>query len=137
MPAVRAAFPPDHPDYHDMPDPEHPEHELDELIAGRLLGPLLRCSALAVGEGGDVVGAILVNSRPGDPPLDGPWIADVFRDPRVRGVGTALLRRAVAVAARDRLPAIGLAVTHSNTARALYEAHGFSDVLELLTVEIP
>jgi hypothetical protein len=137
VPALLAAFPPDHPDHGDMRDPAHPEDELEELISGRLLGPLLRCSALAVGEGGDVVGAILVNGRPGEPPLDGPWIAEVFRHPGARGVGGALLKRAPALATRDRLPAVGLAVTHSNPAMAPYAAHGFVDVLSALSVEVP
>jgi GNAT superfamily N-acetyltransferase len=135
-PALIAAFPPDHPDYADMPSPEHPEAELEELMSGRLLGPLLRCSALAVGEGGDVVGAILVNGTPGDPPFHGPWVSDIFRRPDVPGVGGALLKRALAVATRDRLPAVGLAVTHTNPAMALYAALGFDDLLDVLNVEV-
>jgi hypothetical protein len=136
VPALLAAFPPDHPDYTDIRSPEHPEDELDELMSGDLLGPLLRCSALAVGEGGEVVGAILVNGKPGEPPFDGPWISDVFRRPDVPGVGGSLLRRALAVATRDRLPAVGLAVTHTNPAMALYAALSFDDVLDALSVEI-
>ena len=135
-PALIAAFPPDHPDHAHIPSPEHPEGELEELMSGRLLGPLLRCSALAVGEGGDVVGAILVNGNSGEPPVDGPWISNVFRRPEVPGVGGSLLRRALAVATRDRLPAMGLAVTHTNPAMALYAALGFDDVLDVLNVEI-
>jgi hypothetical protein len=137
VPALRAAFTPDHPDYADMRDPEHPEEELDELISGRLLGPLLRSSALAVGESGDVLGAIVVTNSPGAPPFGGPWIADVFRDPSARGVGGALFRRALAVATRDGLPALGLAVTHANSARPLYAAHGFTDVWNGLNVDVP
>lgn len=135
-PAVIAAFPPEHPDYADIPSPEHPEVELEELMSGRLLGPLLRCSALAVGEDGEVVGAILVNGKPGEPPLDGPWISDVFRRPGARGVGGALIRRALAIATRDGLPALGLAVTHSNPAVGLYAALGFADVLRVLNVDV-
>jgi GNAT superfamily N-acetyltransferase len=135
-PALLAAFPPEHPDYGDIRDPEHPEAELDELMSGNVLGPLLRCSALAVGEDGDVVGAILVNGKPGEPPFDGPWIADVFRRPDAPGVGGALLKRALAVATRDRLPAVGLAVTHTNPAMKVYAALGFEDVLEVRVVEI-
>jgi GNAT superfamily N-acetyltransferase len=135
-PALLAAFPPDHPDYGDIREPEHPEVELEELMSGSLLGPLLRCSALAVGEDGAVVGAILVNGKPGDPPYDGPWISDVFRHPEVPGVGGALLRRALAIATRDRLSAVSLAVTHANPAMAVYAALGFEDVLNVLNVEV-
>ena len=136
VPALMAAFPPEHPDHADIRSPEHPEEELEELMSGCLLGPLLRCSVLAVGEGGDVVGAILVNGKPGEPPFDGPWISDVFRRPDVPGVGGSLLRRALAVATRDRLPAVGLAVTHTNPAMSLYAALGFDEVLDVLNVEI-
>lgn len=65
-------------------------------------------------EGGAVVGAALVNRTDGEPPYGGPWIAQVFREPGARGVGGALLRRALAIATRDGLPALGLAVTHGN-----------------------
>jgi len=135
-PAFSAAFPPDHPDYDDIRAPEHPEDELEELMSGRLMGPLLACSALAVGEGGDVVGAILVNGQAGEPPLRGPWISDVFRRPDAPGVGGALLKRALAVATRDRLPAVGLAVTHANPARATYAALGFTELANVLSVEV-
>jgi len=55
-------------------------------------------------EGGAVVGAALVNRTDGEPPYGGPWIAQVFREPGARGVGGALLRRALAIATRDGLP---------------------------------
>jgi hypothetical protein len=130
-----AAFPPGHPDHGELP--ERPDRELDDLMSGRIMGPLLRCSALAVGEGGAVIGAILVNGQPGDPPFGGPWISNVFRRPEARGVGGALLERALALATRDRLPAVGLAVTHANPARSLYAAYGFLDALEAFNVAVP
>jgi len=135
-PALLAAFPPDHPDYGEMRAPDHPEVELEELMSGRVMGPLLRCSALAVGEGGEVVGAILVNGKPGEPPFDGPWISDVFRHPVVPGVGGPLLKRALAVATHDRLPALSLAVTHTNPAIAIYAALGFDDLLNVLNIDV-
>jgi hypothetical protein len=92
---------------------------------------------MAVGEGGDVVGAILVNGQAGDPPLAGPWISNIFRRPDVPGVGGALLKRCLALATRDRLPAVGLAVTHANPAREWDEAYGFADALEIFNVEVP
>jgi hypothetical protein len=136
--AAFAAYPRDHLDYGDIPTPERPEIELEEIISGRLLGPLLRCSGLAVGEDAAVEGAILVNATPGDPPFHGPWVSQLFRHPGApRGTGAALLRRAVALAGRDGLPAIGLAVTHGNPAMGVYAAHGFADVSESLTVDLP
>jgi hypothetical protein len=134
-PAYGAAFPPGHPDHVEMP--ENPDRELDDLMSGRILGPLLRCSLLAVGEGGKVVGVVLVNGQPGDPPLGGPWISNIFRRPDAPGVGGALLKRCLALATRDRLAAVGLAVTHANPARARYEAYGFADVLEVFNVQVP
>jgi GNAT superfamily N-acetyltransferase len=134
--ACRAAYPREHPDYDDIPAPERPEVELAEIMSGRLMGPLLRCSGLAVGEDGSVLGAVLVNDTGGEPPTGGPWISQLFRRPDARGIGGALLRRALAVATRDGLPALGLAVTHGNTALHAYEAAGFTEVLNSLTVEV-
>jgi ribosomal protein S18 acetylase RimI-like enzyme len=137
-PACHAAYPRDHPDFDQIPDPEEPEIELGEIMSGRLMGPLLRCSGLAVGADGAVAGAILVNGTAGEPPFGGPWVSQLFRHPDARGgVGTALIRRALALAARDGLPAIGLAVTHGNPALGLYTAHGFADVWQSLTVDLP
>ena len=135
-PACLAAYPREHPDFDEIPTPEQPEIELDEIISGRMMGPLLRCSALAVGEDGAVLGAVLVNGTPGEPPTGGPWISQLYRHPGAPGTGGPLLRRALALATRDGLPAVGLAVTHGNPARAVYEAHGFAEVLDSLTVEL-
>jgi hypothetical protein len=134
--ACAAAYPPDHPDHGDIPDPDRPEVELEEILSGRLLGPLLRCSGLVVRDDGTVAGAILVSAQPGDPPLSGPWIGQVFRHPDAAGTGGPLLRRALALATRDGLPAVGLAVTHTNPARAVYAALGFTEVLEAFSVEV-
>jgi GNAT superfamily N-acetyltransferase len=135
-PASLAAYPREHPDFDHIATPDHPEVELEEIISGRMVGPLLRCSGLAVGEGGDVLGAVLINETEGEPPFGGPWVVQLFRHPGARGLGTALLRRALALATSDRLPAIGPAVTHGNPAIGLYEAHGFAEVLNSLTVEL-
>jgi GNAT superfamily N-acetyltransferase len=134
--ACAAAYPADHPDFAQIPHPEQPEIELEAIMSGRLMGPLLRCSGLALGEDGDVVGAILVTATPREPPFGGPWIAQLFRAPGARGTGTALLRRALAIAARDGLPAVGLAVTHGNPAARLYAEHDFMEQLDSLSVEL-
>jgi GNAT superfamily N-acetyltransferase len=136
-PACAAAYPPDHPDFAHMPRPERPEISLEALLSGQEMGPLLRASGLAVDAEGAVVGAILVCATGGEPPLGGPWVAQIFRDPHARGAGGALLRRALGIAGRDGLPALGLAVTHGNRARSLYAAHGFTEVLRSITVEVP
>jgi hypothetical protein len=131
-PACHAAYPREHPDYSD----EAPEVELEEIMSGRLMGPLLRCSGLAVGEDGTVLGAVLITGTSGAPPTGGPWIAQLFRRPDVPGLGGPLLRRALALATRDGLPAVGLAVTHGNPALGLYEAHGFAEVLDSLSIAL-
>ena len=135
-PAARAAYPPDHADYPEIANPDRPELELEEIMSGRLLGPLLRCSGLAVGEEGAVLGAVLVNGSGGEPPFGGPWISQVFRRPDAPGIGGPLLRRSLAIATRDGLPAVGLAVTHGNPARQVYAALGFADRLESLNVQL-
>jgi GNAT superfamily N-acetyltransferase len=136
-PACEAAYPPGHPDFGQIPDPHHHEVELEELLSGRLVGPLLRCSTLVVRADGSVAGAILVNASPGDPPLAGPWISQVFRHPDAAGIGGPLLRRALALAARDGLPALSLAVTHANPARAVYDRLGFREAIEAYSVAFP
>ena len=73
-----------------MPRPERPEISLEALLSGQEMGPLLRASGLAVDAEGAVVGAILVCATGGEPPLGGPWVAQIFRDPRARGAGGAL-----------------------------------------------
>jgi ribosomal protein S18 acetylase RimI-like enzyme len=90
---------------------------------------------LAVGEDGAVVGALLVGTiEGGDPPAYGPWVLDLWRDPGHRGVGRALLARALSLADYDTL---GLIVTEGNTpARRLYEALDFTLVSSAIVVQI-
>ena len=96
-------------------------------------GPLLAGSGIAVA-GGDVVGAIIIGALPGDPPLNGPWLIDVFRDPAWPGVGRALLTLALALADYESL---GLIVTEGNDpARRLYESLGFELVQSSLVVQL-
>jgi ribosomal protein S18 acetylase RimI-like enzyme len=128
-----AAYPPAHPDFGDAPD-DH-EAELDSLIYGGLYGPLLAGSGLAATEDGAVVGAIILGTiEGGEPPLYGPWVIDVFRRPGQRGVGRALLARALALAEVETL---GLIVTEGNdAARRLYEALGFDHLSSAIVVQI-
>jgi ribosomal protein S18 acetylase RimI-like enzyme len=122
--AYEAAFPPAHPD---RSEPVLPY--LEQTIA---MG-LLDASGVAV-DGDAVVGAILVSElHEVGPPLGGPWVMEVFRDPRYPGVGRALLERALA---RVEGPALGLTVTEGNPARRLYERLGFRRVLTAFTVQL-
>jgi ribosomal protein S18 acetylase RimI-like enzyme len=129
----RAAYPPSHPDFGDVPEDDGAE--LEALIHGEMYGPLLAGSGLAVTDDGAVVGAIILGTiTGGDPPLYGPWVIDVFRQPGRRGVGRALLARALALATVDTL---GLIVTEGNdAARRLYEALDFERLSSAIVVQI-
>jgi len=127
-----AAYPADHPDREFVPE-DH-EAELQALVYGGQFGPLLRGSGLAIAADGSVVGAIILGTIPGDPPRNGPWVIDLFRAPGYRGVGRALVRRALALATVDTL---GLIVTEGNdAARRLYEDLGFRLVSSALVVQL-
>jgi GNAT superfamily N-acetyltransferase len=128
MDAYRAAYPPGHVDH--RPDPQG---FIESDLAGREYGPLLRGSGLAVDAGGAVVGALLLGTLPGEPPLFGPWVIELFRHPAHRGIGRALLERGLALADG---PALGLMVTEGNPARSLYETLGFRLVHTALVVQI-
>jgi ribosomal protein S18 acetylase RimI-like enzyme len=132
VPARLAAYPPGHPDTADMPDDN--EAELHAWIHDGTFGPLLPGSGLAVTDAGDVAGAVILGEVPGEPPRGGPWVIDVFRDPRHRGVGRALLTRALALVPGDTL---GLIVTEGNdAARRTYGALGFDLVISSLVVQL-
>ena len=129
--AYRAAYPPGHIDHRDE-SVERSRADLQGYIEGTEFGPLLRGSGLAVARDA-VVGAILLGTLPGDPPVNGPWVIELFRHPDHRGAGRALLERALAIADG---PALGLVVTEGNPARRLYERLGFRLVHTALVVQI-
>lgn len=116
-PALTAAYPPGHPDH--QADPITP---LAGLYDGSLMGPLSECSTV-LADGDRIVAAALVNETE----ADGPWLSDIFRDPgpRYSGLGATLLRIVIARATSAGLPTLGLAVTDTNPARAVYERLGF------------
>lgn len=138
LPSWRAAFPPDHPDHFDGDDPLAIAF-LRRLIDGSELGPLHRSTTLLADEAGTPVAGIMVNIRSQDPPLGGPWIADIWRDPTLRGtgVGALLIDHAKRLLAEDGYACLGLAVTAGNPARATYQAQGFRTVTESQTVLVP
>jgi GNAT superfamily N-acetyltransferase len=130
--AYRAAFPPGHVDHRGEP-PEQSLAELESHLSGRAFGPLLAGSGLAIAPDDAVAGAILLGTLPGEPPLNGPWLIEVFRHPRHRGVGRALVERALAL---TDAPVLGLIVSEGNPARRLYEDLGFRLVSTRLVVQL-
>jgi ribosomal protein S18 acetylase RimI-like enzyme len=138
LPSWRAAFPPDHPDHFDGDDPLAIAF-LRRLIDGSELGPLHRSTTVLLDGSGTPVAGIMVNIRSQDPPLGGAWIADIWRDPALRGtgVGAMLISHAKRLLVEDGHACLGLAVTAGNPARATYHAQGFRTVTESQTVLLP
>jgi predicted N-acetyltransferase YhbS len=87
---------------------------------------------------GRAIGAVLVTAADGEPPLGGPWLAQLFRDPdpAYAGTGRGLLQAALARLAAAELPALSLAVTDGNPAMHLYEALGFELALSSFSVDL-
>jgi ribosomal protein S18 acetylase RimI-like enzyme len=100
---------------------------MQQLLDGQIVGPLLPDASGLVVDEDRVVAFLLVNRMPGDPPFGGPWLSDVARDPdpAYRGLGSVLVRRALAVLAAAGETTFGLAVSEGNPARGLYESLGF------------
>jgi ribosomal protein S18 acetylase RimI-like enzyme len=137
LPSWRAAFPADHPDHFDGDDRSSIAF-LMRLVDGSELGPLHRSTTLLVRRNRPVAG-IVVNVRPQEPPRGGAWIADLWRDPSLRGsgVGPLLIRHAKRLLREDGHHSLTLAVSAGNPARATYAAEGFRAVLESHTVLLP
>jgi GNAT superfamily N-acetyltransferase len=133
-----AAYPPEHPDWTYGAPPADPQADLADILAGRTVGPVLACSRLAVDAAGAVAGALIVTEAEGEPPVGGPWVAELFRrpGPELRGTGRALLEAGLAEAGAAGLPTLGLAVTEGNPAERLYAALGFERVLTTLVVVV-
>ncbi|MFB7718522.1 GNAT family N-acetyltransferase [Nocardia sp. NPDC056100] len=131
--ALIAAYPPDHPDHDD-----NVLQALDGLYDGTLIGPLLSCSIVAW-DGHRALAAVLVQDYDGEPPLAGPWISEVFRQPgpAYAGLGTLLLRCAISRASSAGLGTLGLAVTETNPAQAVYERLGFTRTATWTNLEFP
>jgi GNAT superfamily N-acetyltransferase len=132
IPAHRAAYRPGHPDY----EVARGSDPIARLLRGELVGPLLDASRMALVDG-RIVGAAILNDFPGGPPYAGPWLSELFRDPAVPGIGRELLRGALAAAAADGLPALGLAVSGGNPAGDVYLQEGFRTVREDISVTLP
>jgi GNAT superfamily N-acetyltransferase len=134
-----AAYPPEHVDWTYTGPPPDYEADLAGILDGRIAGPRLDVSRLAVDGRDRPAGALIVTRLEGEPPFGGPWVAEVFRRPGrdLRGTGRALLEAGLAAATQAGLPALGLAVTEGNPAQRLYEALGFERVLSSLSVVLP
>jgi GNAT superfamily N-acetyltransferase len=135
-PALVAAYGADH------PDPATP----DLVIAARSLeaaahdsdNPRLPATTVADFDG-RAMGTALVLSSEHITGWKGPWLMNIFRAPApvVPGVGRALLLRALHVLRENGESTLGLAVTASNPARALYERLGFVSHFEGWVLLLP
>lgn len=99
------------------------------LLDGELLGPVLpTASGQAEDERGNMIGAGIVVWWETADVWRGPWVADLCVRPahQGRGIGSALLQRAIAACTALGAPRIGLAVTEGNRARSFYERFGFA-----------
>jgi len=134
---MRRAYPKEHPDAENGDDNEI-LGDLQSRSEGERLGPLLPGSFLAE-DGSRAVGLIIVNRVPGGAPFGGPWVSDVCRDPlpTYKGLGTALLLRAMDALAAGGETDLSLAVTVGNPAQHVYEALGFTIATTSRKVEIP
>ncbi|HEX8100987.1 MAG TPA: GNAT family N-acetyltransferase [Solirubrobacteraceae bacterium] len=129
--ACAAAYGADHPDHRPHAGPD----ALEALVAGEVVGHLMHASRAAWRDGRQV-GAVVITDSPHDPPEGGPWIGELFRapDPRLAGLGAALLAAALHAARDDGLATLGLVVSDGNPARALYERFGFRHLASACTV---
>ena len=130
VPAYLAAHPPEHPDFAVIAD-EDSHAWFSALLAGKY-GPLLDSSGLAIADDTVVAGIVIADLADPDPPFEGPWVMELFRDPGYPGTGRAVLERAL----MHSEAALGLAVTEGNNAARLYEALGFRRVLSSYSVDL-
>ena len=130
VPAYLAAHPPEHPD-HAAIAAEDSDAWFSALLAGKY-GPLLDSSGLAIADDTVVAGIVIADRADPEPPFEGPWVMELFRDPGYPGTGRAVLERAL----MHSEAALGLAVTEGNSAARLYEALGFRRVLSTYSVDL-
>jgi GNAT superfamily N-acetyltransferase len=138
IPSWKAAYPVGHPDHVTGTDTDLVDIELRPYVEDAALGAVHRSTTLAVIDG-RVVGAIVISLRPEPVPFGGPWITEVWRDPEspARGLGAALIGRALGMLHEDGFGTLGLAVTDANPARSTYERLGFEPAFESWTLLLP
>jgi len=137
FPAWRAAYATgSHPDAYPGDDAGALAERLVPLLTGAW-GDVLPWSLLAVDARDDVVAGVYVLAA--QPPVDMPWIGDVFRrpGPEHAGIGAALLQRVLALAVARDVEAVGLSVTDGIPAGAVYERLGFTTRSAHTTVLVP
>lgn len=137
LPSWRAAFPADHPDHFDGEDAAAIAFMM-RIDDGSEVGRTHRSSTLLARDG-RVLAGIAVTIRDEEPPWGGPWIADIWRDPELRGtgVGQQLIRRSMELLHEDGFQTLGLAVSAGNPARQAYVSCGFRLIEESQTVLLP
>ena len=133
------AFPPGHPDRAPGSTEEQEFADLDRLLRGDEVGPVLPASRVALAPDGTVVGAAIVVDRPGDPPWAGPWLAWAFRHPSAAppGTGAATIAATFESLRTARAPGLGLAVSIANPAQHVYERLGFTITATAVSVVVP
>jgi ribosomal protein S18 acetylase RimI-like enzyme len=138
LPSWKAAYPPGHPDHETGDDQTLIDVHLRPYVEQGALGPAHRSSGVAL-RSGQVAAGIIISLRPEPAPFGGPWVTEVWRDPapKYRGVGSLLIRRAMHLLNEDGYVTLGLAVSHSNPARMVYEALGFEQTSESWTLRLP
>ena len=136
-----AAYPPGHPDA-ETQDPAKVEKDIDGLLTGSDVGPLMDVSTIVRDKERDsnpVVALALINRMTGASPTGGPWVSEICRDtdPRYAGLGASLLRRVMVQLANDGESSLSLVVTEGNPARQVYERMGFRFINSFRKLSIP
>ena len=138
LPSFLAAFPHGHLDRAPESSDADELADLERVLSGAEVGPLMPQSRVATTAAGAVAGAVTVNDREGSPPLAGPWLSFVFRDPQAPpGTGAALVAAVLAALRADGAPSAGIAVTAGNPAVRVYARLGFRTVTGGMTVVVP
>jgi len=133
-----AAYPLGHPDYLPGTRAELMAENLQPLLDRSLLGANHR-SSRAVFQDGEVHAAIIISLREGEAPYGGPWLSEIWCDPRLQhqGIGKSLLTTAIRELSEDGFASLGLAVSQGNPAKKLYESLGFTGISQSWTIALP
>lgn len=112
--------------------------DMREMLAGQVVGPLVPEACWQVDDASGPYGAVLVVDRPVDAwHLGRTWVIDLFVRAPGHGLGTLLLRRALAGARRAGYHTTGLVVTEGNPARRVYERLGFAHTHSGTSIDLP
>ncbi len=129
--------------------PTHPDRipgNMSDLIRDHLQPLLDRTemgdnhrSSIAIIENGTPIAGVIVSLRDGLPPFGGPWISEIWVEPKhqQQGIAKYLIAHAQVKLKADGYSSLGLAVTNGNQAKALYEDAGFITIREFWTIALP